>query len=80
MKIRLVMLGKTRRAEIRALLDDYLSRIRHYAEVEVAEVLLRLRLSTEGRLSTHRDPSVSCLGRRYVGLTMGLPETGYTHR
>ncbi len=38
MKIRLLMLGKTRRAEIRALLDDYLRRLRPYAEVEVTEV------------------------------------------
>lgn len=46
------MLGKTRRGEIRALLDDYLGRIRQYAEVEVAEVpnspaALR-KLKTEG--------------------------------
>ena len=32
------MLGKTRRAETRALLDDYASRIRHYAEIEVNEL------------------------------------------
>ncbi len=38
MKIRLIMLGRTRRGEIRALLDDYLARIRHYAEIEVTEV------------------------------------------
>lgn len=38
MKIRLLMLGKTRRAEVRALLDDYLRRLRPYAEVEVSEV------------------------------------------
>ncbi len=38
MKIRLVMLGKTRRGEIRALLDDYLARLRHFAEVELTEV------------------------------------------
>src|SRR5713226_8212493 len=38
MKIRLVMLGKTRRAEIRALLDDYFARIRHHAEVEAVEL------------------------------------------
>src|SRR5450755_2366941 len=37
MKIRVLMLGKTRRPEIRALLDDYLKRIRHYAQVEVTE-------------------------------------------
>lgn len=38
MKIRLIMLGKTRRAEMRVLLDDYASRIRHYAEIEVNEL------------------------------------------
>lgn len=35
MKIRLIMLGKTRREEARALFDDYLGRIRRYAETEV---------------------------------------------
>jgi 23S rRNA (pseudouridine1915-N3)-methyltransferase len=38
MKIRFLMLGKTRREEARALLDDYIARIRHYAEVEVTEL------------------------------------------
>lgn len=38
MKIRFVMLGKTRGAETRALLGDYVSRIRHYAEVETTEL------------------------------------------
>jgi 23S rRNA (pseudouridine1915-N3)-methyltransferase len=38
MKIRLVMLGKTRREEIRALLDDYVARIRRYAEIEITEL------------------------------------------
>ncbi|MGH9731810.1 MAG: 23S rRNA (pseudouridine(1915)-N(3))-methyltransferase RlmH [Candidatus Acidiferrales bacterium] len=38
MKLRLIMLGRTRRAEVRALLDDYLARIRHYAEVETTEL------------------------------------------
>jgi 23S rRNA (pseudouridine1915-N3)-methyltransferase len=38
MKIRLVMLGKMRRGEAGALFDDYASRIRHFAEVEVNEL------------------------------------------
>jgi len=38
MKIRLLMLGKTRREEARALLDDYTARIRHYTDVEVTEL------------------------------------------
>src|SRR2546426_9626668 len=38
MKVRLLMLGKTRRPEMRALLDDYLGRIRHHCEVEAVEL------------------------------------------
>jgi len=38
MKIRLIMLGKTRRPEARALVDDYAGRIKHYAEIEILEL------------------------------------------
>jgi 23S rRNA (pseudouridine1915-N3)-methyltransferase len=38
MKIRIVALGKTRRAECRAMMEDYLARIKRYAEVELNEV------------------------------------------
>jgi len=38
MKIRLVMLGRTRREEMRALLDDYVARIRRYSEIEINEL------------------------------------------
>jgi len=38
MKIRLVMLGKTRREEIRVLFDDYVKRIGRYAEIAVTEI------------------------------------------
>jgi 23S rRNA (pseudouridine1915-N3)-methyltransferase len=38
MKIRLIMLGKTRREEARTLVDDYVARIRHYAEIEINEL------------------------------------------
>src|ERR1700730_16197395 len=48
MKIRLLMLGKTRREEARALLDDYTARIRHYAGVEVTE------LRNSGPAALHR--------------------------
>jgi 23S rRNA (pseudouridine1915-N3)-methyltransferase len=37
-RIQLVLLGKTRRPEIRGLMDDYVARIRRYAEVEVREL------------------------------------------
>jgi 23S rRNA (pseudouridine1915-N3)-methyltransferase len=38
MKIRLLWLGKTRREEIRTLVDDYVRRIGHYAEIHVTEL------------------------------------------
>jgi 23S rRNA (pseudouridine1915-N3)-methyltransferase len=38
MKIHLVMLGKTRRPEIRALLDDYVARIQRFADVQLTEL------------------------------------------
>ena len=38
MKIRLLMLGKTRRAELRAVRDDYVKRVGRYATTEVVEV------------------------------------------
>src|SRR5580704_15513184 len=38
MKIGIVMLGKTRRPEIRAMLDDYSARIERFAEIELTEL------------------------------------------
>jgi len=38
MRIQLLLLGKTRRAEIRALVEDYVARIRRHAEAEVREL------------------------------------------
>jgi 23S rRNA (pseudouridine1915-N3)-methyltransferase len=37
-KIRLLMLGKTRRPEMRAVIDDYVKRISHQSPIEVTEV------------------------------------------
>src|ERR1700676_3262330 len=38
MNIRLVMLGKTRREESRALVEDYAKRIGRYAGIEISEL------------------------------------------
>jgi 23S rRNA (pseudouridine1915-N3)-methyltransferase len=38
MKIGVVMLGRTRNAEMRTLAEEYLKRIRNYAEIEVNEL------------------------------------------
>ena len=38
MKIRVVMLGRTRNAEVRAMAEEYAKRIQKYAEIEVNEL------------------------------------------
>src|ERR1700682_285074 len=38
MRIRLLMLGKTRRPELRAVLDDYVKRISHHTPIEITEL------------------------------------------
>lgn len=38
MKIRIVMLGKTRRPEVRTIVDDYAARIERFAEVQLTEL------------------------------------------
>lgn len=56
MKIRLLMLGKTRREECRALVDDYASRIRRYVDLEISE----LRDASSGALrKTKLDPAAT---------------------
>ncbi len=60
------MLGKTRRAEIRALLDDYIKRITHHAKVEAVE--LRDATATLRKLEADRSALVVLLdaaGRQY---------------
>jgi 23S rRNA (pseudouridine1915-N3)-methyltransferase len=37
-KIRLLMLGKTRRAEMRAVIDDYVKRVGRQSPIEITEV------------------------------------------
>jgi len=74
MKIRFLMLGKTRRPEIRALLDDYLSRIRHYCDVEVTELrdpspasLRKLRLDPAATLVLLDAAGKQLTSRQFAG-------------
>ncbi len=63
MRIRLVMLGKTRRAELRTLFDDYLARIRHYADIAAIE----LRDSSTALRKLQLDPTASVILLDAVG-------------
>ena len=58
MKIRLLMLGKTRREECRTLVVDYAARIRRYTELEIHE----LRAGSPAALGRLKlDPAASLI-------------------
>jgi 23S rRNA (pseudouridine1915-N3)-methyltransferase len=59
MKIRLLMLGKTRRPELRAVLEDYVKRIGRHSPIEVNEV--RDAASALKRLDADRAATVVLL-------------------
>jgi 23S rRNA (pseudouridine1915-N3)-methyltransferase len=59
MKIRLLMLGKTRRPELRAVLEDYVKRIGRHSPIEVNEV--RDAASALKRLDADRAATVALL-------------------
>lgn len=71
MKLRLILLGKTRRAEIRALLDDYVSRLRHYSPVEITE-LRETSAATLRKLKL--DPSATVVLLDAAGKSFTTPE------
>jgi 23S rRNA (pseudouridine1915-N3)-methyltransferase len=55
MKIRLLMLGKTRRPEMRSAIDDYVKRIRHSCPIEIEE--LRDAAAAVKKLAANRASS-----------------------
>jgi 23S rRNA (pseudouridine1915-N3)-methyltransferase len=59
MNIRLLMLGKTRRPELRAVLEDYVKRIGRHSPIEVNEV--RDAASALKRLDADRAATVALL-------------------
>lgn len=79
MKIHLVMLGKTRRPEIRALMDDYLARVRRFADVQLTELredsavsLRKLTLDSAATIVLLDDagkPQTSALFAKWLGET-----------
>jgi 23S rRNA (pseudouridine1915-N3)-methyltransferase len=65
-KIRLLMLGRTRRPEMRVVLEDYVKRIGHQSSIEIVEV--RDGHAAVKRLDADRAATVMLLdanGKRY---------------
>ena len=63
------MLGKTRRPELRAILDDYAKRIHHYAAIELLEV--RNAAAALKRLDSDRAATVVLLDAAGKNLDSG---------
>jgi 23S rRNA (pseudouridine1915-N3)-methyltransferase len=59
MRLRLVWVGKTRNEHLRALVDDYLGRLRHFVRCEVTEL-------RESSARTERE-GIEDEGRRIIG-------------
>jgi 23S rRNA (pseudouridine1915-N3)-methyltransferase len=59
MKLRLLMLGKTRRPELRAVLEDYVKRIDRHSPIEINEV--RDESAARKRLDVDRAATVILL-------------------
>src|SRR5258708_35789803 len=71
MRIRLLMLGKTRRPEMRAILDDYVKRISRSCPVEITEV--RDVLAALQKLDADRAPTVALLDAPAKSLGSNAP-------
>jgi 23S rRNA (pseudouridine1915-N3)-methyltransferase len=67
MRIRLLMLGKTRRPEMRAVLDDYAKRIGRYLPIEITEV--RDESAAVKKLDADRAATVVLLDARAKNLS-----------
>src|SRR5436309_89433 len=55
MKLRFVWIGKTRRAPIKQLVEEYLERLRHFAPVEVMELRDRNDVGGDARQIIERE-------------------------
>jgi 23S rRNA (pseudouridine1915-N3)-methyltransferase len=83
MKIRLLMLGKTRREECRVLLDDYAARIRRYADLEISELrdtsaaaLRKTKLDSAATLVLLDATGAQFNSQQFAGWLGGLRDRG----
>ena len=74
MKLRFVWIGKTRRAPIRELVEEYIGRLRHFAPVEVTE--LRDRSDSDPRQIIEREGEDILARLGDAGFVVALDERG----
>ena len=74
MKLRFVWIGKTRRAPIRELVEDYIGRLRHFAPVEIIE--LRDRGDRDPRQIIEREGEDILARLGDAGFVVALDERG----
>jgi len=74
MKLRFVWIGKTRRAPIRELVEEYIGRLRHFAPVEIIE--LRDRGDRDPRQIIEREGEDILARLGDTGFVVALDERG----
>jgi 23S rRNA (pseudouridine1915-N3)-methyltransferase len=74
MRLRVVWTGKTKDAHLRALIDDYLKRLSHFAKCEVSE--LRESPGSEGKAGIDRDSKRISDGLRQGAINVLLDPEG----
>jgi 23S rRNA (pseudouridine1915-N3)-methyltransferase len=74
MKLRVIWTGKTRDARLRALIDDYLKRLSHFARCEISE--LRESPATQEKAGIDRDSKRISDGLREGAINVLLDPEG----
>jgi 23S rRNA (pseudouridine1915-N3)-methyltransferase len=75
MRLRVVWTGKTRDAHLRALIEDYLERLSHFARCEVSE--FRESSGSEKKLGIDKDSKRISDGLREGAVNVLLDPTGF---
>ncbi len=74
MRLRVIWTGKTRDAHLRALVDDYLKRLSHFARCEISE--FRERATTGNKTGIDKDSKRISDGLREGAITVLLDPEG----
>jgi 23S rRNA (pseudouridine1915-N3)-methyltransferase len=74
MRLRVIWTGKTRDARLRALIDDYLKRLSHFARCEISE--FRESAAAEGKTGIDRDSKRISDGLREGAINVLLDPAG----
>ncbi|HUE84341.1 MAG TPA: 23S rRNA (pseudouridine(1915)-N(3))-methyltransferase RlmH [Pyrinomonadaceae bacterium] len=80
MRIRVVWLGKTRDAHLRALVDDYLKRLRHFVHCEITEIRESVDARTKAGIDKDSKRISDALNSGALTILLDAEGTEFTSR